>query len=357
MESFANFLSPDKTMMPIVMTSAPKVSFLEFFDFFLFRASRPECSVFNGRFTCCASNHVVNLLGGRAVSIPCDKELLQPVVAQMFDKKVEKLRDAGNDFLYRIFRCMEPAMLAGSRKCRRAMVCSPKETVPEFLERFLLPDDPELGDNSGAPAIEWASFAGHAPMVTKLLALGCPAAVADKGGLTPLLGAAFCSDAVRVVSTLLKDGGLSETAINVATKGLSISPLDRAAKGGFPEVVELLINARADIESRRSDGGTALLSAARSGHASVCKLLLARGADVATVNADGEGALHVMVKNWVIASTSLQERKQVISILLAAQADPSLQDKAGRTAVKAADEFRVSEFADILHRCCRARWL
>lgn len=52
MEEAVNFLSPEKPGIPIILTEAPKVRLVDLFDFFLFRGSRAECSVFNGDFTC-----------------------------------------------------------------------------------------------------------------------------------------------------------------------------------------------------------------------------------------------------------------------------------------------------------------
>merc|ERR1719210_22011 len=141
--------------MPIIVTEAPKVKFVDFFDFFLFRANLRSSSVFNGRFKCCSVNHVMDV-DGRGIMIPCDKQLLAPVLERMYEDKLAALEEAGNHFLLRIFRCMEPAILAGSDRDRRRKASSPNESIEEFVARFRLPEDPGAGDNSGAPAIEWA---------------------------------------------------------------------------------------------------------------------------------------------------------------------------------------------------------
>merc|ERR1712007_396839 len=112
---------------------------------------------------------------------------------------------------------MAPAVLAGSGHDRFIFSCAKDESVGAFTKRFGLSADPGEADSSGATAIEWAAFAGHAGMVSRLISLGYPADVSDRGGLTPLLGAAGCCDSESVVHILLTQGGLTSEAINRAT--------------------------------------------------------------------------------------------------------------------------------------------
>ena len=52
-----------------------------------------------------------------------------------------------------------------------------------------------------------------------------------------------------------------------------------AADGGSVEIARLLLDAGADVNARRPDGGTALHTAAHEGNGELVELLLARGAD------------------------------------------------------------------------------
>ena len=55
-------------------------------------------------------------------------------------------------------------------------------------------------------------------------------------------------------------------------------PLTSACWKGHPNVVELLLTYRSNIEHRTKDGCTPLMLASREGHMLVAKLLLERGA-------------------------------------------------------------------------------
>ena len=59
-----------------------------------------------------------------------------------------------------------------------------------------------------------------------------------------------------------------------------VRPIHSAvADGGSVEIARLLIDAGADVNARRPDGGTALHTAAHEGNSELVELLLARGAD------------------------------------------------------------------------------
>lgn len=64
------------------------------------------------------------------------------------------------------------------------------------------------------------------------------------------------------------------------------SPLTLACSGGYPEVVEVLLNAGAKIEEMNEDKNTPLMEACREGHTDVVKVLLGRHADINAINPD-----------------------------------------------------------------------
>lgn len=344
LEEWANILSPAKTMMPIVITDQPKVFILEFLDFFLFRAARRECSVFHGQFKCCECGHVITLPGGRSIQIPCDKEELMPLVGRMYDEKLQALVGAGNDVLYRINKVMEPAVLAGSKEDRMASACSPDESIADFSQRLRLPRDPAQGDSSGMPAIQWAAFMGHTPMVCKLLKEGCSAEVADEGGLTPLMAAALCSEQDSTLRAIIESGGLSKDAINAGTKGVGMTALDRAAKGGNVAAAEYLLRQLADVDCRRHNGATPLMSASEAGHKEIVELLLVAGADVHAVDSSGQGCLHRAAHKFFPHVAERAERREACVALLQARGNPMLEDLQGRTPIQIATEQANTEF-------------
>ena len=86
------------------------------------------------------------------------------------------------------------------------------------------------------------------------------------------------------------------------------TPLIVAAQGGCKDIVEMLLQAGANIEHRNDQGETALISAAQEGHTEIVQMLLDAGSDVNQENADGETALDLAIR--------LKQKKDVIDLLL-----------------------------------------
>ena len=72
------------------------------------------------------------------------------------------------------------------------------------------------------------------------------------------------------------------------------TPLQLAALEGFPEIVELLIQAGADVHCKNNDKDTPLTDAVENGHLEVVNLLLKAGADPRQSNAKGEEPLDLL---------------------------------------------------------------
>uniref|UniRef100_A0A1X7T6G7 Uncharacterized protein n=1 Tax=Amphimedon queenslandica TaxID=400682 RepID=A0A1X7T6G7_AMPQE len=64
-----------------------------------------------------------------------------------------------------------------------------------------------------------------------------------------------------------------------------------AARGGYHDVVQILLSAGAKIRLRDTRGDTALIEAARGGNCDVVELLLKKGADPSHLNYHGNTAL------------------------------------------------------------------
>lgn len=329
--------------MPVILTEAPLAMVQDFFEYYLFRSSVRQFSVFNGLFGCCEKGHIKMIHQGRKWFTPCDKPVLADMLEAMYDAKLAQLRADGVDFMWRLYKCMEPAIFAGSDRDRLLDACSPSEGIADFLVRMGLPQDPRVPDEGGATAIEWAAFLGHAPMVDKLLRAGCPGDVADDGGLTPLLCASLSCNALRT-ATLLLDSGLSHEAINSQTKGVGITALHNAAKGGLVDVVQLLMQRRAVPDVRRRDGLTPLHAAAKSGHVAVCEALLGSRADVDARDEQGGTAMHKVAKRFNPFGLPIAVRVDVVGTLLLARASPDVRDNSGKTAPEVAFEDGFPEF-------------
>ena len=59
------------------------------------------------------------------------------------------------------------------------------------------------------------------------------------------------------------------------------------------EIVELIINAGADVQAKSKDDRTALHIAAETGHGPIAGLLISKGAEVDEVRNTGQTALHL----------------------------------------------------------------
>ena len=105
--------------------------------------------------------------------------------------------------------------------------------------------------------------------------------------------------------------------------------------GGHTDVVELLLERGAAINSRGSRGETALLLAASKGNSEVVKLLAEHGADVNQASSDRKTPLH---------KAAMSGDFETVEVLLEAGADPSIKDRSGRTAAELAERYRAGDY-------------
>ena len=93
------------------------------------------------------------------------------------------------------------------------------------------------------------------------------------------------------------------------------TPLIVAADGGCKDIVEILLEAGANIEHQNDQGETALIAAAQNGHTEIVQMLLDAGANRKQENADGETALDLTIK--------LRHKKDLVDLLLENGAEAS----------------------------------
>ena len=183
--------------------------------------------------------------------------------------------------------------------------------MPSPLMLALYRNDRAQADSllAASPALDVfeAAALGRTDRLAELLQAdkSCANARADDG-FTPLQLAAFFAqpDAVQ----LLLQNGADPRA--VAENDMRIQPLHAALVQGNRRVVELLLDAGADVDARQHNGWTALQAAAQHGSAELAELLLARGADPAQQMDEGKTALDIARERNHGAVVALLEQAQ-----------------------------------------------
>ena len=155
-----------------------------------------------------------------------------------------------------------------------------------------------------------AVMAGDAPLVTSLLQNGADGNARDASGATLLMMAAGSGN-LAVVEALLAArvdvNAVDEQGWGALMKAAYNAELDR----GFPDVVQALIDAGANIEATIAYGIRPLMLAAGYGETAVVEALLDAGADFRAQNDGGRTALTMVKdKHYVDVINLLHEIEQ-----------------------------------------------
>lgn len=164
----------------------------------------------------------------------------------------------------------------------------------------LLRDSPELitsVDGVGKTGLHWAAEVNQAEAARLLIDAGADIEATTSWGATPLEWAATLGS-VQVADLLLDRGASGFTLIVAAalgkiadvkamietgssTQGDALSDATYgAARNGYTEVVEYLLDQGATVHAKGFFGGTGLHWAAINGHRSTVELLVSRGASL-----------------------------------------------------------------------------
>ena len=154
-------------------------------------------------------------------------------------------------------------------------------------------------DGGWATDLMLASVEGSVVKVRSLLDQNADLfAATQKHKCTALTMAAEVGHLAIVEELLLycNDDSKRRELVNLSEKK-NVTALMRAAQNDFPNVVEALLEAKADVNAGREDTGrTSLVAASRNGHVSVVRVLLDRDADRTPEDKDGLTALSSAAK-------------------------------------------------------------
>ena len=152
-----------------------------------------------------------------------------------------------------------------------------------------------------------------------------------------------------------------------------LRPAHEAARLEQPEILELLLDAGADVEAKSSDGRTPLFEAACRNRLAAVRLLLARGADAKVTTVQGKNNLaHVAARSnsrellAVLLDAGVDGsgkngkgetpltlaishgHREVVALLLARGADPHLPTRGDKSAVHRAIDAHAPEMGALL---------
>uniref|UniRef100_A0A1A8VCX1 Uncharacterized protein n=1 Tax=Nothobranchius furzeri TaxID=105023 RepID=A0A1A8VCX1_NOTFU len=202
--------------------------------------------------------------------------------------------------------------------------------------RLLLDAGAEVNgcDSDCRTALRAAAWGGHEDIVLTLLDYGAQINKADSKGRTPLIAAAYMGhhETVEILLDHNADVNLADEDGRTALSVVALCVPTAAGIQSFGEVAGLLLERGADPGHRDHDGMTPLLLAAYEGHDDVVELLLEAGADVdETAHPDGSFSSAAAVTP-LLAAAAMGHMKTVSRLLFWGAAVDAI-DCEGRTAL------------------------
>ena len=177
----------------------------------------------------------------------------------------------------------------------------------------------ELGETS----LYLASKLGNTSSLKVLLSEGADVNMPRDNGFTPLL-IATVNDKPNCVEALVKSGA----NLNTQSEMTGATALNVAASSGHQVCLKILLDARADLNTKNERGGTALYMACQNKHETCLQMLIEAGADLNEPNRDN--SFTALIK------AAFEGHTNSLRMLIKGQADLNKQLDSGHTAVFAA---------------------
>jgi ankyrin repeat protein len=198
---------------------------------------------------------------------------------------------------------------------------------------------PEVRNDAGETPLLLAARYDHAQVERALLEKGADVNARDKRGFTPLMRAVLngSEEAVKTVMEFKPDLNAQTTDPDPDTSGSTA--LMYAVAKDRKDVVDLLLDAGADINESDAVVGSALTWAAAYDREEIVTDLLERGADPNVVNNVGGTPL-------IVAASKGNPR--IVRMLLDHGADPQAKMKDGRNAIQVAQATHRTSIVPLL---------
>lgn len=195
----------------------------------------------------------------------------------------------------------------------------------------------------GMTPLHKAAELGDLNLVKLMLRKGAEVDATNYDFGTPII-VAVKNHNFEVVQELIRNGAELNNCIMTPRK---VTPLHTAAEEGFLDIVELLIDAGAKVDtemycsSSQFGGNTQLFLAALRGHTAICELLLQHGADVNAKCNEGFRPAHV---------AAIHGHLETLKTLKNHGADLSAKSVWGKTAEDMAKEYRKRNIVRFLSK-------
>ncbi|CAE8584304.1 unnamed protein product [Polarella glacialis] len=329
LEEWANLLS-SSSMMPLVVTEAPRIATYSSLTFVLDNAGRPERGPCSGHLSCCSAGHSISIAGERK-SIPCDKISMQSVLGKLYPAKIESLANSLIEYNY--------TLLETTIAVERDALAKP--TLEEFAQKWHVHISGHQGLNEhGLSLLHIAALTGNDPMVRELLERRCK----GEPWLMDSMGhAAFQVNLVGSVATeklFLETGDIGKEQMDCYNK-FGAARIHMTSEYGRTEMLRLLLanDAEVDLPKRQGSayaGRTALHCAAMRSQFECCEILIRHGASVHARDAHGATVLHMAALEplCLVGNQDPIAKMTTVRLLLEAKADPSARNDAGHTAAE-----------------------
>lgn len=272
-------------------------------------------------------------------------------LAQIPEPMLSALRDADVGALERVLAEGANPNARGEQGLRAtALMYAASSPDPALVEALLAAGaDIDTPDAMGDPALNWAAYYGHARVVARLLDAGAGftatghgdaeqivmrrgheaalAVILDHGARLPQrTGAEAALEAAASAGDKSAISELADILPVAEARDWAVRPvLQAAARADSAVGIAALLEAGAPVDAADSIGFTALFEAARDGAVEAVRALIENGADVNRVSAPSGMSL------TPVHMAAIGGHADIISILVAAGADPDIRGSTGAT--------------------------